>query len=140
MGITLFLFIQAAVALWGIRWVIQVRSKCFPEYKSSWLAQLAGLSLVVIGTLGIGGLNLTQGSIAGSILFLTVYVAGIFLFLAGLSRWLAPVLEAAREQHYTLRRLVFLKNLRQKLNNEKSLQQISQTALAEFLETLPFRA
>jgi len=140
MGISLLFIIQAAVALWGIGWILRVRCKCFPEYKASWWSQLAGLSLIVLGTLGMGGLGLTKGSMAGTLLFASLYLTGIFLFLAGLSRWLVPVLETAREGWDAQRRLAFLKNLNRKLAGHPQIKELSQVALFELHETLRYEA
>src|SRR5574341_648712 len=140
MGISMLFIIQAAVALWGIGWVLRVRSRSFPEYKASWWSQLAGLSLIVLGTLSMAGLSLTKGSMAGTLLFVSLYLSGMFLFLAGLSRWLAPLLEAAREGLDAQRRLAFLKNLNHKLASHPEIKEFSRVALSELVETLRFKA
>jgi|GEM_PF-6304181 len=140
MGISLLFIIQAAVALWGIGWILRVRSKSFPEYKASWRSQLAGLSLIVLGTLGMAGLSLTKGSMAGTLLLTSLYLTGMFLFLAGLSRWLVPILEGAREGLDAQRRLAFLKNLNRKLAGHGEVKDISQAALSELLETFRYQA
>lgn len=115
-----------------------MKRRCFPEYRSSWFSQLAGLVLIIIGTIGLGGLKFTPGSLIGSILFISIYVSGIFLFLAGLSRWLVPVLEAARDRHSALKKITFLKDLNHKLGGSPS--HTGKIALSELSTVLAFKA
>src|SRR4030067_2182301 len=88
----------------------------------------------------MAGLSLTKGGMPGTLLFASLYLTGIFLFLAGLSRWLVPLLEAAREGWDAQRRLAFLKNLNRKLAGHPEIKELSQVALSELVETLRYEA
>jgi len=140
MGIMILLIVQALVALWGINWIVHARKRCFPEYKASWRFQLLGLILIVSGTLGMAGLSYWGVTVVGTILFSTLYVCGLFLFLAGLSRWLVPVLESAQQGQAYLRKLSFLKKLSQKLDSSTDVYRISKKALEELCQSAPFEA
>lgn len=131
---------QALVALWGLGMLVRVRHNYFPEYRLSWRAMIAGLAGVILGTLGISGLIYWGANSLGIIVCVTSYVSGIFLFLAGLGRWLVPVLESARQNKLSLTKLSFLTKLENALSVPLELKDKLRQALEDLCHNFNCRA
>ena len=140
MGISILLAIQALIAVWGINRITTARKRFFPEYKKSWQAQIWGLILVIVSTLGLAGLTLATASLPTMIFLVTMYSTGIVLFSIGFARWLAPISESVNERKMQWKRISFLKNLNLKLSSQTEIKHIAGVALQELSQNIPFKA